>query len=114
MRDGVAQRRNGNPMLRIVRQILFVWLGIVVAAGAATGQTNYPYGINTVAGSNPIGNGGLAVYALLEFPGPVTVDAIGNLYIADGGGNGIRKVAADGTINVVATNVTAYAMAADK
>ena len=67
--------------------------------------------ITTVAGngtSGYSGNGSLATSAELNWPSGVTVDAVGNLYIADLGNNMIRKVAAStGIITTVAGNGTA-------
>jgi uncharacterized protein (TIGR03437 family) len=64
----------------------------------ALAQTSYPYVINTLAGTYPLGNGGSATSALLQFPNAVAVDASGNMYIADGYMDGIRKVSVGGTI----------------
>ncbi len=67
--------------------------------------------ISTVAGSNPGGNfvggysgdGGPATAAELYYPEAVTVDALGNLYIADTYNESIRKVtAATGVITTIA------------
>ena len=44
----------------------------------------------------------MATAAMLNEPFAVAVDASGNLYIADGGNNRIRKVTASGTITTVA------------
>ena len=75
--------------------------------------------ITTVAGSGNVGvvnstvtggfggDGGPATSALLNFPWGVAVDASGNLFIADGGGNDrVRKVSANGIITTVAGNGT--------
>jgi len=50
------------------------------------------------------GDGGAALDALLDRPYSVTVDGVGNVYIADTFNNRIRKVAIDGTITTVAGN----------
>ena len=63
--------------------------------------------ITTVAGSGDedfSGDGGLATNASLNFPNRVTVDAAGNLYIADTTNLRIRKVSGDGIITTVAGN----------
>ena len=87
---------------------------VLVAAGVACGQTGYPYVITTLAGSNPLGDGGQATSALLEFPQAVAVDASGNVYIADGNVPAeIRKVTKDGAINVLVSGYSAYALATD-
>ena len=61
--------------------------------------------ITTVAGngsSGYFGDGGPATSAQLNAPYGVAVDASGNVYIADGGNNRVRKVSAAGTITTVA------------
>jgi len=66
--------------------------------------------ISTVAGkgtAGETGNGGPATAAELNLPQGIAVDAAGNLYIADSGGNTIRKVTASGTISTLAGNGTA-------
>ena len=72
--------------------------------------------ITTVAGSSGYGgyrgDGGPATSALLYNPTGVSVDANGNLYIADSFNSVIRKVDANGTITTVAGN-GAFAYAGD-
>jgi sugar lactone lactonase YvrE len=61
--------------------------------------------IRTIAGNGTpgfSGDGGPAVSAQLRGPSAVAVDAKGNLYIADTMNGRVRKVAANGTISVVA------------
>ena len=63
--------------------------------------------ITTVAGNGTndySGDGGAATNASLNSPGNVAVDAFGNLFVADGGNNRIRKVDANGIITTVAGN----------
>lgn len=69
----------------------------VVGGGASPGSC---------AGStDAVGDGCLATSATLLFPSSVAVDAAGNLYVADGGDEYIRKVdASTGIITVVAGN----------
>jgi uncharacterized protein (TIGR03437 family) len=64
--------------------------------------------ITTVAGggSGTLGDNGPAIGAELNNPNGIAVDAAGNLYIADTGNNGIRKVSG-GVITSVAGNLTA-------
>jgi sugar lactone lactonase YvrE len=65
--------------------------------------------IATVAGNGTFGysgDGGAATNAELYAPEGVTVDATGNLFIADFGNNRIRKVGANGIISTVAGNGT--------
>ena len=47
------------------------------------------------------GDGGPATYAQLSFPRGVTVDANGNVYIAEAGNDRVRKVTTDGTITTL-------------
>ncbi|HSY17616.1 MAG TPA: immunoglobulin domain-containing protein [Candidatus Acidoferrales bacterium] len=64
--------------------------------------------ITTVAGhlaSGFTGDGGSATSAQLRSPACVTLDPVGNLFIADGGNNRIRKVQLVGYPTVVPTNV---------
>jgi uncharacterized protein (TIGR03437 family) len=65
--------------------------------------------ITTVAGNGTSGfsgDGGRATSAQLNRPGSVAVDAAGNLFIADGGNQRIRKVSPSGIITTVAGNGT--------
>ena len=61
--------------------------------------------ISTIAGTGEWGyggDGGPATQAQLRYPSAVTVDGIGNLYIADSGNHRIRKVSAfTGTISTI-------------
>ena len=61
--------------------------------------------ITTIAGTGErgySGDGGPATAATLAEPYAVTVDAIGNIYIADSDNGSVRKVGLDGTISTVA------------
>ena len=63
--------------------------------------------ITTVAGNGTggySGDGGVATSAQLNSPYDVFVDGVGNIYIADGINNRIRKVDTAGIINTVAGN----------
>jgi uncharacterized protein YjiK len=64
--------------------------------------------ITTVAGSGMpgsyIADGTPATQAMLQYPEGVAVDALGNLYIADSGGDRILKVDSSGIITIVAGN----------
>ena len=65
--------------------------------------------ISTVAGNGTAGytgDGGSATSAQLNHPDGVAVDALGNLYIADGYNHRIRKVTPGGIISTVAGNGT--------
>jgi sugar lactone lactonase YvrE len=65
--------------------------------------------ITTLAGtgtSGYSGDGGAAASAQLAYPNGVAVDSSGNVYIADGGNNRIRKVDTSGNIATIAGNGT--------
>lgn len=71
--------------------------------------------ITTVAGNGKVGfygDGGAATSAKLNYPYGITVDGVGNLYIADYSNNRIRKVDTAGKITTVAGNGT-YAFCGD-
>jgi uncharacterized protein (TIGR03437 family) len=73
----------------------------------AWGQT---YLIYTVAGNGTqgyTGDNGAATSAELALPGGFAFDSSGNMYIADGANNVIRKVSSGGTITTFAGNGTA-------
>ncbi len=76
------------------------WFGNVVVKVAADGSA-----ATTIAGTgNPgfSGDGGPAAAAQLNGPSGVTLDAAGNIYIADTKNHRIRIVAPDGTITTIA------------
>ncbi len=85
-----------------MRLLTFCGLLSLILAGGISAQT-YPYAIKTIAGIEPLGNGGPATAALLDFPWAVAVDSSNNVYIADGNGHGIRKVSSSGTISAFST-----------
>jgi hypothetical protein len=61
--------------------------------------------INTiVGGGSTLGDGGIATSAKLNLPKGITIDSIGNIYIADWGNQRIRKVDTSGIINTIAGN----------
>jgi trimeric autotransporter adhesin len=65
--------------------------------------------ITTVAGSGVqgvAGDGGAATSAQLSLPAGVTLDAAGNMYIADSGNNRVRVVSTNGTISTFAGTAT--------
>jgi uncharacterized protein (TIGR03437 family) len=63
--------------------------------------------ITTVAGSNFVGDGGLATSATLNAAEGLATDAAGNLYIADSTGHRIRRVDRQGNITTIAGNGSA-------
>jgi len=68
-------------------------------------------GFTTLAGTGDpgfSGDGGLAIFAQLNSPSSVAIDASGNIYILDAGNSRIRKVASDTqVIQTIAGNGTA-------
>jgi len=64
--------------------------------------------IGTIAGGRFFfgysGDGGFATEALLSFPEDVTIDSVGNLYIADSYNKRVRKVDSSGIITTIAGN----------
>jgi sugar lactone lactonase YvrE len=78
-------------------------------AGHAIRKVNASGIISKVAGTGATGytgDGGAATAATLHFPADVTIDASGNLYIADLYNNVIRKVNTSGVITTYAGNGT--------
>src|SRR5713226_6089990 len=90
--------------------LLFSALCILLVQNLNAQTALAPGTITTVAGSGVItsggfaGDGGPATSALLSFPEAVALDAAGNLFIADGGNNRIRKVDLNGIISTIAGN----------
>ncbi len=62
------------------------------------------YQIDTVAGSDSVGDNGPAGLASLADAEGVCADRVGNIYVADAGNNRIRKIDAFGNITTVAGN----------
>jgi uncharacterized protein (TIGR03437 family) len=63
--------------------------------------------ITTIAGTGVqgySGDQGPAINAALNAPTSVSLDGVGNLFIADSGNNRVRKLSSDGTITTVAGN----------
>ncbi len=70
------------------RVILFAGF-LLLAPAAAQAQTNP---INTIAGNGAIGDGGAATSAIIAGAQSVALDPMGNIYVADGFSNRIRRV----------------------
>jgi len=60
------------------------------------------YVIQTVAGSNFVGDGGSALSAALSQPEGLAVDSLGNIYVADADDNRVRKISPAGVIQTIA------------
>jgi uncharacterized protein (TIGR03437 family) len=96
----VAADRSGNlyfsePSIHIVRRVTPA--GQVQTVVGSVG--NYR---NAIGGYD--GDGGPAINARLNSPQGITVDHLGNLYIADQGNKRVRRVSPDGVITTVAGN----------
>src|SRR5882762_8157606 len=75
-------------------------LWLVYCALAWGGEIRYS--IQTLAGSSLVGDGGRAVNAQLSDAQCLTIDRLGNIYIADSDNHRVRKVNPAGTIETVA------------
>ena len=85
--------------------------GLICASLVAADQPAAQiYTIQSVAGSNSVGDGGPALAALFSQTEGIAVDGHGNIYVADAGANRVRKIAPDGTIStVVGTGAPGFA-----
>src|SRR5580704_6697474 len=91
-----------------IRFLPLLWLGYIAPLRAD--QAVAPaYTIQTVAGSNSVGDGGPALSALFSQTEGIAVDSHENIYVSDADNNRVRKIAADGTISTVAgTGVSGF------
>lgn len=81
-------------------------LGCVCFAASLAAQS---YTIQTIAGSDFIGDGGAATAAILSQAEGIAVDGPGNIYVADAGNNRVRRISPDGAIHTIAgTGVGGY------
>jgi uncharacterized protein (TIGR03437 family) len=90
--EGVATDARGN-------------IYISDAAGHRVRQVSPDGTIRTIAGTGVkgySGDGGPATAARLNSPYGVTVDAVGNVYVADLGNSRVRRISANGTITTLA------------
>jgi sugar lactone lactonase YvrE len=70
---------------------------------ASVNDFNYLYNVNTYAGSGETGfKDGAAADARFKDAFGVAVDALGNVYVADGSNNRIRKITPGGVVSTVA------------
>src|ERR1700722_9381244 len=81
--------------MRAILAVMYVVTTVVVGQPVA-------YTINTVAGSDWVGDGGPAISGVLVQAQGLATDGSGNLYIADAGDHRVRKVAANGVIETIA------------
>ena len=77
-----------------------IFLAALTLTGFSTGQTLYS--VDTLAGSDNVGDGGPAADALLTHLQGIACDAAGNVYIADADDHRVRKITPDGNISTVA------------
>ncbi|MBV8569225.1 MAG: choice-of-anchor D domain-containing protein, partial [Acidobacteriaceae bacterium] len=101
--DGLAIDQLGNVYIsdslnQVVRKV-----------SVSTGNITTAAGLGGAAGFS--GDGGPATQALLQTPGGLAIDGMGNLYIADQGNNRIRRVTPSGQISTVAGGGTASSQA---
>lgn len=80
-----------------------MWAGFATAtAGRAVDPAHLVYRIETFAGSDLVGDGGVAVEAQLSDVRGIAADSHGNVYIADTANHRVRKVTPEGLISTVA------------
>lgn len=81
-----------------------------IAAIAADISSGATYTVQTVAGSNSVGDGGPAPQALFSQTEGIAVDVLGNIYVADADANRVRKIAVNGVISTFAgTGISGFA-----
>jgi sugar lactone lactonase YvrE len=95
------------------------WLAAWAAAPAGKApapSTTVPFGhVDVVAGGGSFGDGGRAIDALFVGVGGVAADARSNVYVADSGGNRVRKIdARTGTVSTVAGTGLMFTAAASR
>lgn len=76
-------------------------LGVLCLAAIAC-AAEVEFDVESVAGSDRLGDGGPAVSALLSQPQSLAFDAGGNLYVADPDNHRVRKIAPTGVITTLA------------
>lgn len=91
-----------TSVLRWSTRLTAIWLCVVGQYIGQAAQQCASGGIQTAAGSVPLGDGGPSTAAILSSPQAVAVDGSGNVYVADTFGNRVRKVTPSGLITTVA------------
>jgi trimeric autotransporter adhesin len=91
-------------IFRSLTSVLTAGLALAAAAPAST-----TYRISTAAGSDRMGDGGLATAAQFGTLQGLAVDTSGNIYVADTGYHRVRRISAAGIVTTVAgTGVAGY------
>src|SRR5579864_4316579 len=100
----LRERICGKNALHYIRPSIMrgASLFLICCACLSAQSANVAYEIDTLAGSNFIGDNGSATLAILTQAEGVAADKSGNLYIADAGMNRIRMVDRAGTIATIA------------
>src|SRR5215469_12945656 len=86
------------------RQIRGISLVCALCPAVVMAQSTANYQLATIAGSDLVGDAGMAVAAQLDQPEGLAAGADGSVYIADAGNHRIRKVTPDGLIVTIAGN----------
>lgn len=88
-------------MVTSIRVVFLLFYGMMSLL-AATDTVAKSYTIQTVAGSDNVGDSGPALAAVFSQTEGIAVDRAGNIYIADADDNRIRKISPDGLIHTFA------------
>ncbi len=88
----------------LLRGIALGWAWIGLAALPSLAASPPTYQLTTIAGSDFVGDSGMATAAQIAQPEGMVVDHAGNIYIADAANHRVRKVTPAGTISTVAGN----------
>jgi uncharacterized protein (TIGR03437 family) len=100
--NGVVVDSDGNLFISDSQHIREVSVNGVITTIA--GNPDPPPNGDGGSGCCFSGDGGPAIQAQLNGPTDVALDAVGNLFVADGGNNRVRKISPDGTIATAAGN----------
>ena len=84
----------------LAKAFIGILLAMAARASAPTGTLHYV--IETVAGTDNVGDGGPATAAQLNMPQGIAADRFGNLYVADTENHRVRKITPAGVISTIA------------
>jgi len=93
---------------KLIPYYLGIFFIIVTSSIAQNLVYTNPYTITTIASNILNGNGyadGNGENAIFNQPSGVTVDTVGNIYIADSANNVIRKITSNGAVTTIAGKV---------